>query len=205
MTIFPEINLTLGLLSFWAVFGYVLGSVPFGLIWARIMGLGNLRNIGSGNIGATSVLRTGNKMAAALTLFFDAGKGMIAVLLAKSVAGEAASQIAGLLALLGHCYPVWTKFRGGKGVATFLGIILALSPIVGLAFCSTWLATAVVARISSLSALVATASAIILGPFFTQQSLTGLSVTLAILVFWRHRANISRLFEGTEPRIGSKT
>ena len=204
MTIFNEIDLTLGFLFFWAMLGYGLGSVPFGLIWARTMGLGNLRNIGSGNIGATNVLRTGNKKAAALTLFFDAGKGVIAVLFAQSVSGEAAAQTAGLSALLGHCYPVWLKFKGGKGVATFLGVILALSPMVGLACCATWLATATVTRVSSLSALVAAASAIVWSPFFTQQSLTGLSVGLAILVFWRHRANIVRLFEGTEPKIGSK-
>tara|TARA_B100001057_G_scaffold11788_1_gene11174 strand:- start:128 stop:745 length:618 start_codon:yes stop_codon:yes gene_type:complete len=205
MTIFNEIDLTLGFLFFWAMLGYGLGSVPFGLIWARTMGLGNLRNIGSGNIGATNVLRTGNKKAAALTLFFDAGKGVIAVLFAQSVSGEAAAQTAGLSALLGHCYPVWLKFKGGKGVATFLGVILALSPMVGLACCATWLATATVTRVSSLSALVAAASAIVWSPFFTQQSLTGLSVGLAILVFWRHRANIVRLFEGTEPKIGSKS
>lgn len=205
MTIFNEIDLALGFLFFWAMLGYGLGSVPFGLIWARTMGLGNLRNIGSGNIGATNVLRTGNKKAAALTLFFDVGKGVIAVLFAQSVSGEAAAQTAGLSALLGHCYPVWLKFKGGKGVATFLGVILALSPMVGLACCATWLATATVTRVSSLSALVAAASAIVWSPFFTQQSLTGLSVGLAILVFWRHRANIVRLFEGTEPKIGSKS
>ena len=205
MTIFPEINLTLGSLLFWAMFGYGLGSVPFGLIWARIMGLGNLRKIGSGNIGATNVLRTGNKMAAALTLLFDGGKGVIAVLLAQSLAGEAAAQTAGISALFAHCYPVWLKFKGGKGMATFLGIILALSPMVGLACFATWLATAIVTRVSSLSALVAAASAILWNPLFTEQNLTGLSVTLAVLVFWRHRSNIRRLFEGTEPKLGSKS
>ena len=205
MTIFPEINVTLGSLLFWAMFGYGLGSVPFGLIWARIMGLGNLRKIGSGNIGATNVLRTGNKMAAALTLLFDGGKGVIAVLLAQSLAGEAAAQTAGISALLGHCYPVWLKFEGGKGMATFLGVILALSPMVGLACFATWLATAIVTRVSSLSALISAASAILWNPLFTQQNFTGLSITLAVLVFWRHRSNIGRLFEGTEPKIGSKS
>ena len=205
MTIFPEINLTLGSLLFWAMFGYGLGSVPFGLIWARIMGLGNLRKIGSGNIGATNVLRTGNKMAAALTVLFDGGKGVIAVLLAQSLAGEAAAQTAGISTLLGHCYPVWLKFEGGKGMATFLGVILALSPMVGLACFATWLATAIVTRVSSLSALVSAASAILWNPLFTQQNFTGLSITLAVLVFWRHRSNIGRLFEGTEPKIGSKS
>ena len=205
MMFFPEINLALGFLSFWALVGYGYGSVPFGLLWARVMGLGNLRVIGSGNIGATNVLRTGNKTAAALTLLFDAGKGAIAVLLAQSLAGDVAAQTAGLAALLGHCYPIWLKFKGGKGVATFLGINLALSPMVGLACCTVWLATAVVTRISSLSALVAAASAVLWSFLFTQQSLIGLSITINILVFWRHRANITRLFEGTEPRIRSKS
>ena len=203
--VFPEINFTLGFLSFWALFGYGLGSVPFGLIWAQIMGLGNLRNIGSGNIGATNVLRTGNKTAAALTLLFDAGKGGIAVLLAHALAGDVAAQTAGLAALFGHCYPVWLKFKGGKGVATFIGVILALSPVVGLACCAVWLVNAVVTRISSLSALFAAASAILWCFLFTQQSLIGLSITLAVLIFWRHRANIRRLFEGKEPKIRSKS
>ena len=202
--VFPEINLPPGFLLFWALFGYGLGSVPFGLFWARIMGLGNLRNIGSGNIGATNVLRTGNKTAAALTLLFDAGKGGIAVLLAHALAGDVAAQTAGLAALFGHCYPVWLKFKGGKGVATFIGVILALSPMVGAACCAVWLAIAVVTRISSLSALVAAASAILWSLLFLQQSLIGLSITVAILVYWRHRGNISRLFEGTEPKIRSK-
>ena len=203
--VFPEINFTLGVLSLWALFGYGLGSVPFGLLWAQIMGLGNLRNIGSGNIGATNVLRTGNKTAAALTLLFDAGKGGVAVLLAHSLAGDVAAQTAGLAALFGHCYPVWLKFKGGKGVATFIGVILALSPVVGLACCAVWLVNAVVTRISSLSALFAAASAILWCFLFTQQSLIGLSITLAVLIFWRHRANIRRLFEGKEAKIRSKS
>ena len=204
MMVFPEINFTPGVLSLWALFGYGLGSVPFGLLWAQIMGLGNLRNIGSGNIGATNVLRTGNKTAAALTLLFDAGKGGVAVLLGHSLAGDVAAQTAGLAALFGHCYPVWLKFKGGKGVATFIGVILALSPVVGLACCAVWLVNAVVTRISSLSALFAAASAILWSLLFLQQGLIGLSVTGAILVYWRHRANITRLFEGTEPKIRSK-
>ena len=205
MMVFPEINFIPGVLSLWALFGYGLGSVPFGLLWAQIMGLGNLRNIGSGNIGATNVLRTGNKTAAALTLLFDAGKGGVAVLLAHSLAGDVAAQTAGLAALFGHCYPVWLKFKGGKGVATFIGVILALSPVVGLACCAVWLVNAVVTRISSLSALFAAASAILWCFLFTQQSLIGLSITLAVLIFWRHRANIRRLFEGKEPKIRSKS
>ena len=202
--IFPEINLAPGFLFFWALFGYGLGSAPFGLFWARIMGLGNLRNIGSGNIGATNVLRTGNKTAAALTLLFDAGKGGIAVLLARSLAGDDAAQTAGLAALFGHCYPVWLKFKGGKGVATFIGVLLVLSPMVGAACCAVWLAIAVVTRISSLSALVAVASAILWSLLFIQQNIIGLSIAVAILVYWRHRANIMRLFEGTEHKIRSK-
>ena len=202
--VFPEINLAPGFLLLWALFGYGLGSVPFGLFWARIMGLGNLRNIGSGNIGATNVLRTGNKTAATLTLLFDAGKGGIAVLSAHFLAGDVAAQTAALAALFGHCYPVWLKFKGGKGVATFLGVILALSPMVGAACCAVWLAIAFVTRISSLSALVAAASTILWSFLFLQQSLIGLNITAVILVYWRHRTNIMRLFEGTEPKIRSK-
>ena len=145
-------------LILWAMIGYALGSVPFGMVLARIMGLGNLRDIGSGNIGATNVLRTGNKFAAALTLILDGGKGALAVLLARSLAGEDAAQLAGLAALVGHCYPVWLGFSGGKGVATFLGLLLALAWPVGVAACLTWLAVAALSRLSSLAAMLAAGS-----------------------------------------------
>ncbi|MEN8896447.1 MAG: glycerol-3-phosphate acyltransferase, partial [Yoonia sp.] len=124
----PDIITPAGTLTIWAIAGYILGSIPFGMILARVMGLGNLRDIGSGNIGATNVLRTGNKTAAALTLLFDAGKGAAIVLLARAFAGEDAAQLAGLAAIIGHCFPVWLKFKGGKGVATYFGLMFALAP-----------------------------------------------------------------------------
>lgn len=200
----PEITLTLPLLLLWAALGYLLGSIPFGMIITRAMNLGNLREIGSGNIGATNVLRTGNKAAAAATLVLDGGKGAAAVLIARAIAGEDAAQAAGLMAFVGHCYPVWLGFKGGKGVATFLGLMLALAWPVGIACCLTWLVTAALSRISSLSALVAAASStfwmLILG--FGQAFALGVVTTL--LIMWRHRANIARLRAGTEPKIGKK-
>lgn len=185
-----------------AVLGYGLGSIPAGPILARLMGLGDLRSIGSGNIGATNVLRTGNKTAAALTLLFDGAKGAVAVLLGRALAGEDAAQLAGLTALLGHCYPVWLGFRGGKGVATFLGLWLALAWPVGLACCATWLLVAVVRRISSLSALIAAASSTFWALFMGYGGSIILGLALMLVIFWRHRENINRIREGTEPRIG---
>ncbi|GGA14957.1 glycerol-3-phosphate 1-O-acyltransferase PlsY [Neptunicoccus cionae] len=185
--------------------GYLLGSVPFGMVMARVMGLGNLRDIGSGNIGATNVLRTGNKKAAFLTLVFDAGKGAVAVLIARSIAGEGAAQLAGLAAFLGHLFPVWLGFKGGKGVATYLGLLLALSFPVGLAACASWLVAAVLLRISSASAL---ASALVT-PIWALVLGYGQGIVLIILlgalIFWGHRANISRILAGTEPKIGKKS
>ncbi len=187
-----------------ATLSYLLGSVPVGMIVARIMGLGNLRDIGSGNIGATNVLRTGNKTAAFLTLLFDAGKGGVAVLIAGAAFGSTAAQIAGLFAFLGHLYPVWLRFKGGKGVATFLGVILALSFWAGLAACLTWLATAVITRTSSASALVASLSAPIWLGLLGMPSAIIMSIFLAILVWLRHHENIKRLMKGQEPKIGGK-
>jgi glycerol-3-phosphate acyltransferase PlsY len=198
----PETTATC--LILWAVIGYLLGSIPTGMILARALGLGNLREIGSGNIGATNVLRTGSKSAAAATLLLDAAKGAAAVLLARWLAGDDAAQLAGLAAFLGHCFPVWLGFRGGKGVATFLGVMLALAWPVGLLCCAAWLVTALVTRISSLSALVSALSAagwmLVLGYW----QMLGLGIVLAALILWRHRANISRLRAGTEPKIGAK-
>lgn len=187
-----------------AALGYLLGSVPFGVLVTKVLGLGDLRKIGSGNIGATNVLRTGNKGAALATLLLDGGKGAAAVLLARAVLGEDAAQIAGLAAFLGHLYPVWLGFKGGKGVATFLGILLALAWPVGAAACLTWFATAVISRISSLSALVAAALAAVWAALLGHGDIVWLTVVLATLVFWRHWANIERLKAGTEPRIGTK-
>lgn len=192
------------LLLLCAVMGYLLGSIASGMILARVMNLGDLRSIGSGNIGATNVLRTGNKLAAALTLLFDGAKGAVAVLIARQIGGEDAAQIAGLAAFIGHCYPIWLGFKGGKGVATFLGLWLALAWPVGLACCAVWLLTARVTRISSLSALVAAASALIWAIVFDRAETVLLGALVVVLVFWRHRSNIARLVNGTEPRIGSK-
>jgi len=192
------------LLLLCAVMGYLLGSIASGMILARVMNLGDLRSIGSGNIGATNVLRTGNKLAAALTLLFDGAKGAVAVLIARQIGGEDAAQIAGLAAFIGHCYPVWLGFKGGKGVATFLGLWLALAWPVGLACCAIWLLTALITRVSSLSALVAATSALVWAIVFDRSDTLLLSALVVALVFWRHRSNIARLMNGTEPRIDSK-
>ena len=201
----PVIETSLELLALTALLAYVLGSVPFGMIVARLMGLGNLRAIGSGNIGATNVLRTGNKAAAFLTLVFDAGKGAVAVLVARAALGEDAAQLAGLAAFLGHLFPVWLGFRGGKGVATFLGILLALNFWVGLAACVTWLVVALVTRYSSLAALMSAALVPLWLIFLDYGFALALAVALTVLIYLRHAANIRRLRTGTEPRIGGKS
>lgn len=188
----------------WAVIGYLLGSIPFGMILAKAMNLGDLRKIGSGNIGATNVLRTGNKKAAALTLIFDGGKGAVAVLLARAIAGEGAAQAAALFAFFGHCFPVWLGFKGGKGVATFIGIMLAISWPIGLMVCATWLLTAVISRYSSLSALLASGLSPVYAALIGRHDLFMLCVLLAVLIYWRHWANIQRLRSGTEGKIGQK-
>jgi glycerol-3-phosphate acyltransferase PlsY len=200
----PDLTTAPFALLLWAVIGYLLGSIPFGMLLTRAMKLGDLRSIGSGNIGATNVLRTGNKAAAAGTLLLDGGKGAVAVLLARWLAGEDAAQLAGLAAFLGHCYPVWLRFRGGKGVATFLGLMLALSWPVGLMCCATWLAAAALSSISSVGALVAALMSTAWMVLLREYELTALTVALTIVIFWRHRSNIARLRTGTEPRIGKK-
>lgn len=201
----PVLETALPLLLLWALIGYGLGSIPFGMVIAKAMGLGNLRQIGSGNIGATNVLRTGSKTAAFLTLVLDGGKGAVAVLLARLLAPEDAVQVAGFAAFIGHCYPVWLKFKGGKGVATFLGLWLALAWPVGMACCLTWLVTALVTRISSLSALVAAAASTIWVVFLTNGAALLMGILLTLLVYWRHRENLARIKAGTEPRIGKKS
>ena len=192
------------LLIIWVVAGYLLGSIPFGIVVARVMGLGDLRQIGSGNIGATNVLRTGSKVAAAATLIADASKAGAAVLLARAVAGEDAAQLAGFAAIFGHCYPIWLKFNGGKGVATFFGLLFAVAWPIGLAAGITWLITATIFRYSSLSALVAAAITPLLVIILPYNNLFFLSISLALLVFWRHRENISRLLRSQESKIGQK-
>ena len=199
----PDLISSPATLLLWTAIGYLLGSIPFGVLVSRAMGLGDLRKIGSGNIGATNVLRTGNKAAAAATLLLDGGKGAAAVLLARALAAEDAVQMAGFAAFLGHCFPVWLKFNGGKGVATFLGLLLALAWPVGAASCATWLAGAALTRISSAAALIAAALAGAWALIFAP-SIVVLCGGLALIVFWRHSANISRLLQGTEPRIGRK-
>lgn len=201
----PIIENSALVLLLWAVIGYLLGSIPFGMVMARVMGLGNLREIGSGNIGATNVLRTGSKTAAALTLILDGGKGALVVLLARGFGGEDTAQIAGLMAMIGHCYPVWLRFAGGKGVATFLGIVLSLSWTVGVGCCLAWLAGALISRISSMGALFAAAASTPLMIFTGNPGGFFLGIALTLMIFWRHRANIARLRIGTEPKIGAKS
>ena len=191
-------------LTLWATIGYLLGSIPFGIVVARMMNLGNLRDIGSGNIGATNVLRTGNKKAAALTLIFDAAKGAVALLLARNFAGEDAAQLAAVMAMLGHCFPIWLKFKGGKGVATFLGIMLAYSFPVGAACCVAWLIGAFGWRISSMGALVSASASTFLLVLMGGGSALFMGIFLTLMVFFRHRENITRIRLGTEPKIGAK-
>lgn len=191
-------------LLLWGALGYLLGSVPFGLLVARAWGLGDVRAIGSGNIGATNVLRTGSKGAALLTLLLDGGKGALAVLLARLWAGEDAAQAAGLMAFVGHCFPAWLGFRGGKGVATLLGLLLALAWPVGVAACLTWAAVAAALRYSSLAALSASAFAPIWAVLLGRGEAALLLLVLALLVHLRHGANIRRLLAGTEPRLGAR-
>ena len=186
-----------------ALLAYLLGSIPFGMVMARAFGLGDLRTIGSGNIGATNVLRTGNKLAAALTLLLDAAKGAVAVLAARWLAGEDAAHVAGLAAFVGHLFPLYLNFKGGKGVATFLGTVLALSPVVGIACCITWLIVAAITRISSLSALLSAAMSLIWVVAFTRAEAALVITIMTILVYIRHGENIGRIRAGTEPKIGA--
>jgi glycerol-3-phosphate acyltransferase PlsY len=185
------------------VFGYLLGSIPFGLLITRAAGLGDVRKIGSGNIGATNVLRTGNKGLAAATLLLDALKGTAAALIAGHFSPEY-GLLAGFAAFLGHLFPVWLGFKGGKGVATYLGICLALAWPVGLLVAGTWLAMALLWRISSLSALIAIALSPAYFLAFRHHAYSAMALGLSLLIFWMHRENIRRLLKGTEPRIGAK-
>lgn len=186
-----------------AVFGYLLGSIPFGLLLTKAAGLGDVRKIGSGNIGTTNVLRTGRKDLAAATLVLDALKGTLAVLVAWQW-GPNTAVIAALGAFVGHCYPVWLGFRGGKGVATYIGVLLGLKLFAGLAFCAIWILVAVATRYSSLSALVASLCAPFVLWRLGEGQMTELAIVLTILLWWKHRENISRLLSGKESRIGGK-
>ncbi|HTH18241.1 MAG TPA: glycerol-3-phosphate 1-O-acyltransferase PlsY [Magnetospirillum sp.] len=187
-----------------AIGGYLLGSIPFGLVLTRMAGLGDIRQIGSGNIGATNVLRTGRKGLALATLLLDGGKGAIAVGLAWALAGQDAMLVAGFAAVLGHNFPVWLKFKGGKGVATTIGTLIAAAWPVGLAACGTWLVVAFLFRISSLSALVALALSPAFAWYFRGPETAAMAAGLAVLGFIRHKTNIQRLLKGEEPKIGSK-
>jgi glycerol-3-phosphate acyltransferase PlsY len=203
-----------------AIVGYLLGSIPFGLLLTRAAGLGDIRAIGSGNIGATNVLRTGNRTLAAGTLLLDAFKGTAAVLLARFVLvpmlgapqdmpSEWVVYVAGLAAFAGHVFPVWLGFKGGKGVATYIGVLLGLNWPVGLAFCAVWLLIAYARRFSSLAALTAAATAPIFayGLAGTEATALALAATcglMTLVLYYRHWANIRRLWDGTEPRIGSE-
>ena len=188
--------------------GYLLGTIPFGLFFTRLSGAGDIRAIGSGNIGATNVLRTGKKWAAAATLFCDGAKGAVAVIAARLLLpaeGVGPEILAALGAVLGHLFPVWLKFKGGKGVATFLGVALALYWPVGLLVAAIWLGAAFVFRISSLSALVAIALSPALFLLFHRHGYAALALLLSALIYYMHRDNIRRLIRGEEPRIGAKS
>lgn len=184
------------------LFGYALGSIPFGLLLTAAAGLGDIRKVGSGNIGATNVLRTGRKGLAAATLVLDGLKGAVAVLVAGGMAGPEAGLLAGLGAVLGHLFPVWLKFKGGKGVATGYGVLIAAAWPVGLLSGAIWLAMAKLGRISSLAALTSFACAPVIAFFIADGGVVKLALTVAVLVFIRHHENIRRLLSGTEPRIG---
>jgi glycerol-3-phosphate acyltransferase PlsY len=185
------------------LFGYLLGSIPFGLIFTRMAGLGDVRKIGSGNIGATNVLRTGRKGLAAATLLADALKGTAAVLIAAQWGPQFAT-MAALGAFLGHLFPVWLGFKGGKGVATLIGVLIGLKPLAALIFCAIWLAVAFASKYSSLSALVASAASPIVLWLLGEPGMAGIAVVLVALLWWKHGQNISRLLAGTEGKIGQK-
>lgn len=183
--------------------GYLLGSVPFGLVLTKMAGLGDIREIGSGNIGATNVLRTGNKFLAILTLLLDIGKGAIAVLIIEYFY-PGLSLYAGGAAFLGHLYSIFLKFTGGKGVATFLGLMIALNPIIGFSCIAGWVITAAIFRISSLSALVAAPISAAISLYLQEKNLAILALLLCILIFIKHKDNIKRIISGNEPKIGKK-
>jgi len=185
------------------LFGYLCGSIPFGIVFTRLAGMEDVRKIGSGNIGATNVLRTGNKKIAAATLLGDLLKGTIAVIIAAQF-GPDTAVMAGLGAFLGHCYPVWLKFKGGKGVATYIGILLGFTWKVTLIFCGVWLLTALISRYSSLSALIASIAVPAALYFMGLAQWFELFTLLSLLLWWRHRENIKRLISGEEGRIGKK-
>jgi glycerol-3-phosphate acyltransferase PlsY len=185
--------------------GYLLGSIPFGLLLTRLAGKGDVRDIGSGNIGATNVLRTGSKPLAALTLILDCLKATAAILLARQFLGPETAMAAAAGAMVGHLYPVWLKFRGGKGVATFLGVLIALLPIAAAVFAGVWLLLFLTIRISSVAGMAAAISAPVTAAVIKDNALIPMLLGFAVLVLWKHRENILRLTKGTEPRATSRT
>jgi acyl phosphate:glycerol-3-phosphate acyltransferase len=192
------------------IIGYLLGSIPFGIVLTHIGGAGDLRAIGSGNIGATNVLRTGRKGLAAATLLLDGFKGTVAVWIGAALLPGTAglmtgAALGGVMAFIGHCYPIWLRFKGGKGVATMLGVTLGLGWVIGLIFAAVWLALLALTRISSVSGMSAAISAPIAAQLLGQPDLVPPLSAMALLVLWRHRANIARLCRGEEPRVGSKS
>jgi acyl phosphate:glycerol-3-phosphate acyltransferase len=192
------------LLLLTAALAYLLGSVPFGIVITRLLGLGDLRQIGSGNIGATNVLRTGSKGAALATLLLDAAKGGVAVLIARLALGEDAAQVAALASFLGHLFPVWLGFRGGKGMATFIGTVLVLDWQVGLAVCGTWVVVAALTRTSSVATLMAAASTSGWLFVFNEGRMLLLVMALTLLIYLRHSENLKRIKAGVEPKIALK-
>ena len=201
MSFVPTFSENLETLIVSVTFAYLIGSIPSGVIWAKFFKLGSLKNIGSGNIGATNVLRTGNRIAAFLTLFCDAGKGFVAVFLAEMFTQELTIQAVCLFVFIGHCFPIWLKFKGGKGVATYIGIVSSMNLLFGFITCMIWLLTATMLRISSLSALISAVFGPILVYFILDSSYLGISIVLTFLIFWTHKTNIYRILNGTEPSI----
>lgn len=186
-----------------AAIGYILGSIPFGLVLTRLAGAGDLRAIGSGSIGATNVLRTGRKGLAAATVLLDGGKGALAVWIGHQLLPGSGGAVCGVMAFIGHCYPVWLRFRGGKGVATMFGVTLALSWIVALIFAAIWLGALALSRISSVGGIGAAISAPVAAYVLGGVGLALPFAGMALIVLWRHRPNIVRLLRGEEPRVGS--
>lgn len=189
-----------------ALGGYILGAIPFGVIVTRLAGVGDVRKIGSGNIGATNVLRSGRRDLALLTLIGDSGKAMAAVAIFRAVFSEDAGAVAGAAAFLGHLFPVWLGFKGGKGVATFLGVFLVMDWEIGTLACATWVLTAAITRISSLSALVAVSvTPVFISLLGRPLAFLTAALFMGVLIYWRHSQNIARLLRGEEPKIGAKS
>ncbi|MFN3833031.1 MAG: glycerol-3-phosphate 1-O-acyltransferase PlsY [Allorhizobium sp.] len=193
-----------GNLAIVLLFGYLLGSIPFGLVLTKMAGLGDLRSIGSGNIGATNVLRTGNKKLAAATLLLDALKATAAALIAHAVFGHNAALFGGFAAFIGHLFPVWLGFKGGKGVATYIGTLLGVAPVMVLVFAVVWLSVAFITRYSSLSALVATLVIPVVLWILGVEEAALVTAVMTVITYWRHKENIERLIAGTESKIGKK-